>query len=205
MTTTSRPTSTRPGSGEPAWDVARLFPNQGTWSVGEYLALNGNHLVEFSDGHIEVLPTPTMRHQLIVLFLYDALRAFLAGRSKARVLVAPFRVRLWPEKYREPDVMMMLPEHADRMGNEYWEAADFVVEVVSDDDRRRDLEIKRSEYARAGIPEYWIVDPQTGTITVLKLDGSTYAIHGAFGAGQHADSALLPGFGVAVDDVFAVA
>ena len=205
MTTTSRPTSTRPGGGEPAWDVARLFPNQGTWSVGEYLALNSNHLVEFTDGHIEVLPTPTMRHQLIAKFLLLLLTDFVDRGGKGTTLMAPLRVRLWPDKFREPDLVVMLSAHKDRMGNEFWEGADLVVEVVSDDDRRRDLEVKRSEYARAGIPEYWIVDPQTGTITVLKLDGSSYAVHGAFGAGQHADSALLPGFGVAVDEVFAVA
>src|SRR5437016_1271126 len=43
---------------EPAWDIARLFPAQGHWSEDEYLALNGNHLVEFSDGRIAVLPLP---------------------------------------------------------------------------------------------------------------------------------------------------
>lgn len=206
MTTASRtptPPPPRPSEGEPAWDVAKLFPNQGTWSVEEYLELNGNRLVEFSNGYVEVLTMPTMRHQLIVMFLCDVLRAFLKDRIAARVLVAPFRIRLWPEKYREPDVMLMMAEHADRMGNEYWDGADLVMEVVSDDDRRRDLETKRFEYARAGIPEYWIVDPQRDTITVLKLDGTSYTVHGEFAAGARAASALLSGFSVAVDEVFA--
>ena len=65
--------------GEPAWEVALLFPNQGAWSEEEYLALNGNRLVEFSHGFIEVLPMPTTTHQLIVVFLFDALRAFVAA------------------------------------------------------------------------------------------------------------------------------
>ena len=204
MTTASRtPTPPRPPEGEPAWDVAKLFPNQGTWSVEEYLALNANRLVEFSNGYIEVLAMPTMRHQLIVMFLCDALRAFVKDRVAARVLVAPFRIRLWPEKFREPDVMLMLPEHGARMGNEFWDGADLVVEVVSDDDRRRDLETKRFEYARAGIPEYWIVDPQNNQITVLTLNGTSYAIGGEFGPGGRAESVLLRGFGVPVDDVFA--
>ncbi len=43
----------------------------------------------------------------------------------------------------------------------------------------RDLVEKREEYARAGIPEYWIVDPEQGQITVLALDGTGYAVHGS--------------------------
>lgn len=203
MTTASHPTAPRPPLGEPAWDVARLFPAQGQWSVPEYLALNGNHLVEFSDGYIEVLPMPTMRHQVIAKFLLLLLTDFVDRGGKGKTLMAPLRVRLWADKFREPDLVVMLAGHEQRMGEEFWEGADFVVEVVSDDDRRRDLEIKRLEYAQAGIPEYWIVDPQTSSITVLTLGGTSYAVHGEFGAGQRAHSVLLPGFSVAVDDVFA--
>ena len=68
------------------------------------------------------------------------------------------------------------------------------MEVVSDDDRRRDLETKRQEYAQAGIPEYWIVDPRQARITVLHLDGATYAVHGDFPMGTQATSPLFPGF-----------
>ena len=69
------------------------------------------------------------------------------------------------------------------MGNEYWEGADLVVEVVSDDDRRRDLETKRFEYADTGIPEYWIVDPQLGEVSVLKLAGNRYETDGVYCGG----------------------
>jgi Uma2 family endonuclease len=78
------------------------------------------------------------------------------------------------------------------------EGAELAMEVVSDDDRRRDLETKRFEYARAGISEYWIVDPLKEQITVLKLDGSAYVVHGEFKKGDRATSVLLPGFSVDV-------
>jgi Uma2 family endonuclease len=189
---------------EPAWEVARLFPAQGSWSESDYLALSrGNRLVEFSHGHIEVLPMPTTTHQLIVLALYELLKAFVAARGVGLVLVAPLRVRLWPGKFREPDVLLMLADHAERAGEEFWEGADLVMEVVSDDDRRRDLEVKRFEYARAGIPEYWIVDPRDRRITVLTRRDGTYAVHGEFGPGDTATSALLPGFAVPVGEAFA--
>src|SRR5712691_11899026 len=154
--------------GEPAWEVAYLFPAQGTWTESEYLDLPGNRLVELSNGFLEVLPMPTMSHQMIVAFLLRALLAFVEPRTLGTVLVAALRVRLWQRKFREPDVVFMLAEHADRMGEKYWEGADLVMEVVSEDEksRERDLKIKPAEYARARIPEYWIIDPQQARITV---------------------------------------
>lgn len=183
---------------EPTWDIAHLFPAQGMWSEEEYLALRPNRLVEFSSGIVEVLTMPTESHQIIVAYVYGVLLAFVTQRRLGTVLFAPLRVRLWPGKYREPDVVFMLAEHAARRGEQFWDGADLVVEVVSDDDRRRDVETKRHEYARAGIPEYWIVDPARGCITVLQLDGQRYRVHGEFERGTQATSVLLPGLVVDV-------
>ncbi len=83
---------------------------------------------------------------------------------------------------------------------EYWTGADLVAEVVSPDDPRRDLVTKRFEYAAAGIPEYWIVNPSDGTITVLQLDGERYAEHGRYSRGAAARSARYPELAVAVGD-----
>lgn len=69
--------------------------------------------------------------------------------------------------------------------------------------RERDLVTKRKEYAKAGVREYWIVDPDKKTITVLTLAGKTYKVHGDFKEGDDATSKLLKGFRVAVSDVFA--
>jgi Uma2 family endonuclease len=191
--------------GEPTWEVAHLFPVQGMWSESEYFALETNRLVEFSSGFIELLPMPTVIHHRILVFLLEALRAFAIAAAVGEALPAGVRVRLWPGKFREPDVLFMLSEHADRIKNEYWEGADLVMEVVSADakDRRRDLETKRAEYALAGISEYWIVDPALAQITVLALDGQTYVVHGEFKRGARATSALLPGFGVDVGSAMA--
>jgi Uma2 family endonuclease len=190
---------------EPTWDIAQLFPAQGTWSEQEYLDLKGNRLIEFSNGIVEVLTMPTEAHQFIVLFLSDLLRAFIRSAKLGKVLIAPFRIRLWGAKYRQPDIMFMRTENNARTSNEFWDGADLVMEVVSEDDRRRDLETKRFEYARAGISEYWIIDPQYRRVTVLKLDGQRYVVHGEFGEGASATSALLLGFTVAVAEVFAAA
>jgi Uma2 family endonuclease len=190
--------------GGPTWEIAQLFPNQGMWTVGEYLALNGNHLVEFSDGVLEVLPMPSETHQLIVLFLYRTLFAYAATRGVGTVLTAPLRVKLWEGKFREPDIVFLLAENAARRGNKFWRGADLVMEVVSEDDPQRDLDSKRTEYAQAGIREYWIVDPHDRTITVLTLGAAAgeYSCAGRYNCGDTASSVLLASFAVDVTPVF---
>jgi Uma2 family endonuclease len=186
------------------WEIARLFPLQGGWTEEEYFALDASQLVEFSDGYLEFPPMATTSHQLLVLYLYRLLLAFSSGRGAGSVLAAPLPVRLWRNKIREPDVVFMASEHADRIGERYWKGADLVMEVVSGDkeDRRRDLEVKREEYAHAGIREYWIVDPKEERITLLRLRGKRYLVHGEFDKGATATSHLLVGFAVDVSEAF---
>jgi Uma2 family endonuclease len=187
---------------EPTWEVAYLFPPQGTWSEEEYLALDGNFLVELSDGKLEVLAMPTTSHQAIVAFLLLVLSAFVLPRKLGRALTAPLPMRIRSGKFREPDLLFMMAQNAKRVGEQFWEGADLVMEIVSEN-RRHDLVTKRKEYAKAGIAEYWIVDPKLEQITVLVLRGDSYRVHGAFGRGAEAVSVLLPGFSIDVNSVLA--
>ena len=184
---------------EPAWQIAELFPPQGSWSEEEYLALKTNRLVEFDDGTVEVLPVPTKTHQLIVVFLLEALKRFIGSRGV--VLPAAYPLRIPGAKYREPDVLYLTPEQNAAAGEKYCEAAELVIEVVSPDDPDRDYVTKRAEYAAAGVPEYWIVDAGAGAITVLRLADGRYEEHGRFTPGQQATSAVLGGFAVSVEEV----
>ncbi len=192
--------------GEPVWNLAYLFPPQGSWSEEAYFALPGDMLVEFDHGNVEVLPMPTMAHQFIVLHLFRLLDAFVRANDLGWVLAAPLPVRLRPRVYREPDVIFLSADRPDRRAGDYPDGADLVMEVVSGgrEDRRRDQVVKRAEYAAAGIPEYWIVDPEESAITVLRLQNGEYVEHGRFTSGL-APSALLPGFAVDVAGVWAAA
>ena len=191
--------------GEPVWDLAFMFPFQGAWTVENYLALDGGILVEYTDGFIKVLPMPTLLHQWIVRFLFRRLDAYVNERCLGEVLLAPLPVRLTATKYREPDLVFLRPE---RIKN--WKGhpagADLVVEVVSEgqENWQRDHVEKRAEYAAAGIAEYWIVDPQERSITVLALTDNQYQVHGQFRVGQTATSALLDAFTCDVSEVFAM-
>jgi Uma2 family endonuclease len=176
---------------------------QGLWTEEMYLALTDqtNHLIEFTDGRIEVLPMPTRSHQRILILLFDLFRV-IVGRSGGEVLVAPLRLRIRPGKLREPDILILLDAADPRNQDAYWLGADLVVEIVSPDGLERDTEEKPRDYAEAGIPEYWIVNPMDATISVLVLDGQAYRLHGQFRRGERATSRLLSGFVVSVDEVF---
>jgi Uma2 family endonuclease len=195
--------------GEPVWDLALLHPAQGKWSHEEYLRLTDttNWLIEYTAGHIEVLPMPTIEHQLMLRFLMDVLRAFVEPRNLGMVLFAPTRVYVDHDKYREPDVVFNFTEHHAKSGKRYYRGSDLVMEIVSEDPEShvRDAEQKVVDYAQGGIPEYWIVDPQEKKITVLTLEGTAYATHGVFGEGEVATSKLLSGLSVSVTDVFQAA
>ncbi len=183
--------------------LADVLPRQGQWDEEGYLWLTDrtNRLVEFTDGQIEVLPVPTHEHQAILKYLVFAVHAFLHPRG-GTVFFAPLRLQIRPGIYREPDLMLLRDAGDPRLQNRYWLGADLVLEIVSPDEPARDLVEKRADYASAGIPEYWIVDPRVATITVLRLAGDAYVEHGVFGRGARATSALLTGFEVDVTAVF---
>lgn len=118
-----------------------------------------------------------------------------------KVLFAPLRVRVRSGKFREPDLLLVLDANDPRRQNEYWLGADLVMEIVNPDKLERDTEEKLIDYAEAGIPEYWIINPLEDTITVLVLQDGVYVEHGVFARGDRATSKLLAGFHLSVDEV----
>ena len=180
-----------------------LLPRQGCWTDEAYLWLtdHGRRLIEFTDGRIEELPMPTYTHQAVLAFLYRLFHDYLRPRGGV-VVFSGLRMRIREGKFREPDLLMLCERSDPRNQDRYWLGADLVAEVVSPDDPDRDLVEKRADYAEAGIPEYWIVDPRDETITVLTLNGGAYVEAGAYARGDKAASPLLDGCTADVSAVF---
>lgn len=186
-------------------DISRLVLRTRGFSVAEYFSLDGAYFVEYVDGCLQVLPIPDAFHQALAFVLSNMLVEFSRPDPLARTKLAPFRVQLNENEYREPDVCFMLGSNARRRQEEFWVGADLVIEVISESNRRHDYETKRREYAEAGIPEYWILDPAQRLVRVLTLRDAQYITHGDFGAGHTATSVLLNEFRVVVADLFAQA
>jgi Uma2 family endonuclease len=188
--------------GDPTWEVAYLFPPQGRWTEGAYLSLHGNRMVELVDGRLEVLPMPTYFHQKLVEYLHFHLKMFVWPRKLGDATFAPIPVHIRDNHYREPDVVFNRPE---QLGQKYPECAELVMEVVSEyvESRERDYVERRVVYAAAGIPEYWIIDPQEQLVIVLTLVDKQYLVHGEFKPGTQATSVLLPEFSIDMTELFA--
>lgn len=186
------------------WEIAYLLPAQGDWSVDEYMDLRPRRRVEYADGFIEVLPMPKYSHQKILRYLLHLLETFVFGQNLGEVMFSPLRVQVRPGKFREPDILFMKTENLARCQEDAWLGADLVIEIVSDDSksRKRDLEKKAPDYAGAGILEYWIVDPLEECVTVFRLEGQAYQLHGEFRRGVQATSLVLTGLSVDVSAVF---
>ena len=207
-TVIQRPKKKRPlknGHANMPEDIVRLISKKDLWTEQEYLALDnavGAWMIELVDGRLEVLPMPNMIHQDILEFLFSFLKAFVSARGLGRVYFSPMPVRLFPGTLREPDIVF-LKKNRIKDKRKPPEGADLVMEIVSPGGRKRDLKDKRSDYAKAKVPEYWIVDPKARSITILMLSSESYEVHGVFTEGDEATSKLLRGFKVAVSDVFA--
>jgi Uma2 family endonuclease len=180
-----------------------LLPPQGAWSEDEYLVLteHSSRLVEYTDGFLEALPMPTDKHQSVLQFLFLAFFHHVGTRG-GKVHFAPLRLQVRPGKFREPDLLLLLSATDPRRQDRFWLGADLALEVVSEDKPERDLLEKRVDYAEGRIPEYWIVNPQTETVTVLCLNGDSYEEAGTYRRGESAASVLLQRFSIAVATIF---
>ena len=205
--------------GKPTAAVLRAVgdPPQGTpMTDAAFDRLHTEFAVELVDGRLDYLPMPYDLHAAIVHFLTVALIDHLrATHPGAALRGSKIRVRIpeWARSRRdtrEPDVVLLLDPDDARRGPEVWTGADLCVEVVSPDDPDRDHDAKRTEYAAAGVSEYWIVDPRERTdaddrgrsVRVLTLEGGAYAER-VFGDGEQAASPLLPGLTVGVSECLA--
>jgi len=165
----------------------------------EWLALDGDEgpLTEWVDGEVIVFEMPTELHQALAMFLARLFGDFLEIHPIGRAYFAPLPMRLRSRPSgREPDILFVRTEHLDRfVGGYLGGPADLVVEIVSDDSVTRDARDKRAEYAAAGIPEYWILDPRPlrRRAFFLQLDADGVYQEVPLDADGRYHSAVLPG------------
>ena len=179
-------------------------PQQGSWTYNDYAALpNDGHHYEIVNGVLLMAPAPTPDHQSIVAWLTYYLLAHVELGRLGRVLPGPVDVELGPKDVFQPDVVVLLNAHLDRIAEKRIKGApDLVVEVASPSTAAIDRLTKYEIYARYGIPEYWIVKPIQRTIEVLVLQNREYRSLGIFQGHQTLPSRILPDLSVRVGQFF---
>ncbi len=161
-------------------------------------------LYEIVEGELVVSPPPAIRHQRVSRRIGFLLFTYLQERDLGEMLHAPVGVRLADDTVLEPDLIVVRPENAPRIAEHAIEGPpDLVVEILSPGTASRDLGRKRVLYEAHGVPEYWIVDPESRSVEVLALSAGRYARHGLFRMGTTLRSATFPDFALPLDGVFA--
>lgn len=131
-----------------------MFPDDGQ----RHELINGEHYVT---------PTPVTKHQRVVMRLVVALATYFETHPIGEVFVSPLTVRLSDHDVVEPDVMVVLHHQKDIVTERYLVGAPaIVIEVLSPSTRARDAGLKALLYQRAGVQEYWIVDPEADVVTL---------------------------------------
>ena len=158
-----------------------------------------------------MLATPSTDHQLISGALFAQLHNFLEGK-KCRVIAAPFSVRLFEKDGDRPDDVdtMVEPDISvvcdrDKLDGKGCKGApDMVIEILSPSTHRHDRITKYNLYQRAGVREYWIVEPETQTVQVfLQNENGLLLPHESYGRDDVAKVNALNGCFIELCRVFA--
>lgn len=117
----------------------------------------------FNGRILPAMAPPTARHERIQSFLLSLLKMYADARDLGEVLGSRTLVRIDERNGYEPDVLFVRKERLDIIRErEVSEAPDVAVEIVSRSSRRADYVDKLAGYERAGVREYWIIDPDRG-------------------------------------------
>ena len=172
----------------------------------DYLTFpNDGRRPELVDGEHFVTPSPNTKHQRVVGRLFYALQEFLGKQPLGEVLLSPYDIVLSDLDVVEPDLVYVSRENRGRITAVNLQGPpDLAVEVISESSRRHDEVTKRKLYERAGVKEYWIVDPEIETVKVHRLTGGALAriAESSREGGDRLGSPLLPGFSLELGRLF---
>ena len=158
---------------------------------------------ELLDGDLVVVPAPKEVHQRVLINLTILLGQLVRHTGVGHIYAAPFDVVLTDTDVVQPDLLFVSNERAHIITDENVQGApDLVIEILSPSTAERDKTFKRSLYAKHGVKEYWLVDTDAETVTVLLLDSQRYTEVGVCGKGQTLPSPTLKGFTINSDEVF---
>ena len=161
---------------------------------------------ELLGGELVLVPSPSAYHQRISGRLGFILRAFVREKGLAEVFNAPLDVVLGEGEDREvvqPDLIYISRERAGIIAEEEIRGApDLVVEITSPGTADRDRHYKKTLYARHGVAEYWLVDPQAKAVEIYVPGEAGFRLERVFRGKEILSSPLLPGLEIPLAEVF---
>lgn len=156
---------------------------------------------ELLDGELLVTPSPNLRHQTLVGRLGYAIEHHLRAHGSGRLLHGPFDVVLAKDVVFEPDLLFVGDDRAQHLTDANLQGPPTIaIEVLSD--AHRDRILKRDAYARFGVPEYWIVDPESDWVEIYRPGRTGYAGPQILRPPARLTSTQLPGLEIDLVELF---
>ncbi|KAF0241920.1 MAG: hypothetical protein FD180_4210 [Planctomycetota bacterium] len=170
-------------------------------TVADYMAYDEER-VELIDGEFLVTASPTPRHQEVIGNLYVLLRYQLKKFRATKVYLSPFDTILSRFDVVQPDLVLLSNGSLKRLRPKLEGPPDVAIEVLSKLSKKHDLVTKRNLYHEFRFPEYWIVDPDKETVTVLLWRPDDWLEHGVFKRGELVTSEVMKGVVAPVSEIF---
>lgn len=180
------------------------WPPQGKWTYEDYCRLpEDGRIYEIIEGELLMSPAPNTLHQLVKGNLFALLWNFNKRHRAGTILDAPCDLLLPGLGTNvQPDIIFVSKAHSEFVKKRFVEGApDLVVEVLSPWNWKIDRGKKFKAYAKAGVREYWVIDPDARTIELYQLQKRAYKLLGKFEASEYVRSEILPGFRVKVEEI----
>jgi len=157
---------------------------------------------ELIEGELIMVPSPFIYHQRVSGKIEFLLRGFVEKNKLGEVFYAPCDVHLG-DNVVQPDILFVSKEHSYIIIKEEIKGApDLVIEILSPATAERDRTFKKVLYARYGVQEYWIVDPEKKTIEVLTLKKEGYETYSTYKMQETLNSPLLSGLRIDLTRIF---
>ena len=156
---------------------------------------NNGKRYEIIDGELSATPSPLRRHQKVLANLLYYLTRFVKEHDLGEVYPAPFDVVFSDFDVVEPDLLYISKARASIVTEKNVQGApDLVVEILSENTAKIDRTTKLKLYARNGVWEYWMVDPESCSMEIYRLTSGGFELAAQMDSSQSLTSPLFPGF-----------
>ena len=173
------------------------------FTYADYCNTPEDERYELIDGELFMTAAPILLHQIVQDNIGLPLNLFIRANNLGRLFYTATDVYLSDTNVVQPDLLFVSRVRASIMTYSAVRGApDLVVEILSPSNTQHDTVRKRELYARFRVPEYWQAESDALEVTVLTLAGEDYDVAGVYGMGDTLVSPILPGFALAVDDIF---
>jgi Uma2 family endonuclease len=139
-------------------------------TVQDYLQLPEGTPYQLLNGELVMSPAPNRQHQKLILKIGSLILNWCEQKKIGEVYVAPCDVYLDNENVVQPDIFFFTNKRLHLLSDRGAEGApDLIIELLSPSNAYYDLRYKLDLYEKYGVPEYFIVDPEDGTVMAYAL------------------------------------